>query len=227
MRILALDAALARCSAAVVVDGDVAALRQAVGGRGQAATLPVMVRAVLSQAGLKAGALDGVAVTVGPGSFTGLRAAIALAQGVALASGRPVVGVTVAEALADRLRMSLRGRALWVAIDSRRGRIFLQRGIEPASAILPIALDALPQTDGPVAVAGDAAVEVSARLAARGDNVMLTDARLPEALHVAAVGARRLRGEIASCPAQPIYVDPPEAKLPAGGLRPAPDSLLG
>jgi tRNA threonylcarbamoyladenosine biosynthesis protein TsaB len=224
MRILALDAALARCSAAVVVDGDVAGLRQAAGGRGQAATLPVMVRAVLAQTGLEAKALDGVAVTVGPGSFTGLRAAIALAQGIALAAGRPVVGVTVGEALADRLKMSLRGRELWVAIDSRRGRIFLQRGME--SAILPMALDALPATDGPVAVAGDAAVEVSARLAARGDNVMLTDARLPEARHVAAVGARRLLGEIAPRPAQPIYVDPPEAKLPAGGLRPAPDALL-
>ena len=224
MRILALDAALARCSAAVVVDGDVAALRQGAGGRGQPATLPVMVREVLAQAGLKAEALDGVAVTVGPGSFTGLRAAIALAQGIALSAGRPVVGVTVGEALADRLTMSLRGRALWVAIDSRRGRIFLQRGME--SAILPMVLDALPPADGPVAVAGDAAVEVSARLAARGDNVMLTDARLPEAMHVAAVGARRLLGQIAPCPAQPIYVDPPEAKLPAGGLRPAPDSLL-
>lgn len=218
MRILALDAALARCSAAIVADGVVLAVEQAAGGRGQAAALPPMLRAVLARAGLRPEALDGVAVTVGPGSFTGLRAALALAQGFALAAGRPVVGVTVAEALADRLRGRLGGRALWVAIDSRRGRVFLERG----DGLVPVALDALPPAAGPVAVAGDAAIAVAARLAARGDDVMLTDARLPEPAHVAAVGARRLRGEIGACPAQPVYVDPPEATLPAGGLRPAP-----
>jgi tRNA threonylcarbamoyladenosine biosynthesis protein TsaB len=223
MRILAIDAALARCSAALVVDGVVAARREAAAGRGQAAALPPMVQAVLAEAGSVAGVLDGVAVTVGPGSFTGLRAAIALAQGIALSAGVTVVGVTVAEALAERVRGSLRGRALWVAIDSRRGRVFLQCGAGPT----PVELDALPPAYGAVAIAGDAAIAVAARMAARGDDVMLTDARMPDAVDVAAVGARRLRGEIAPCPAQPLYVDPPEAKLPAGGLRPPPDPLLG
>jgi hypothetical protein len=52
--------------------------------------------------------------------------------------------------------------------------------------------------------------------------VRLTDARLPHAEHVAAVGARRLRGELPPLEAMPLYIDPPEAKLPAGGLRPPP-----
>ena len=84
------------------------------------------------------------------------------------------------------------------------------------------ALDALPPAAGPVAVAGDAAVAVAARLAARDTDVMLTDARLPTARHVAMVGARRLAGELPPLAAQPLYVDPPEARLPQGGLRPAP-----
>ena len=139
-----------------------------------------------------------------------------------MSAGVPVVGVTVAEALAERVRDRLRGRALWVAIDSRRGRVFLQIGASPT----PVELDALPAANGGVAIAGDAAIAVAARLAARGDDVMLTDAREPDAVDVAAVGARRLRGEIVPCPAQPLYVDPPEAKLPAGGLRPPPDPSL-
>jgi hypothetical protein len=74
----------------------------------------------------------------------------------------------------------------------------------------------------PIAVAGNAAVEVAARLAARGADVMLTDARLPVGTHVAQVGALRHAGALPPLAAQPLYVDPPEARLPAGGLRAAP-----
>ena len=109
---------------------------------------------------------------------------------------------------------STSGEAGWC----RRGRIFLDR----AGIIAPESLTALPRPPGPVALAGDAAAEVAARLAARGADVMLTDARLPDAIHVARVAARRLAGTLAPLEAQPLYVDPPEAKLPAAGLRPPP-----
>lgn len=220
MMILGLDASLARCSAAVLANGAVLAEAQDEGGRGYASLLPGMARDVLRAAGLSAAALDGVAVTVGPGSFTGLRAALALAHGIALPVGRPVVGVLVAEALAEAVPAD-DGRVLWVAIDSRRGRVFLHRG---AAAAESVALDDLPRPSGPVAIAGDAAEAVAARLAARGDDALLTDARLPLARHVAAVGARRLAGLLAPLPAQPLYVDPPEARPPAGGLRPPPEA---
>jgi tRNA threonylcarbamoyladenosine biosynthesis protein TsaB len=113
---------------------------------------------------------------------------------------------------------SLGGRALWVAIDSRRGRVFLTREGVAAS----VALADLPRPAGPIAVAGDAAIAVFAWLAARGCDVMLSDARLPDGGDIAAVGMRRLRHEIPPLAAQPLYIDPPEARLPAGGLRPAP-----
>ena len=216
-RILALDAAGTRCSVAIVADGRLVASRSEPGGRGQSAALAPMLEAVLAEAGCSADRLDGIAVTVGPGSFTGLRAALSLAHGLAAAAGLRVAGVSLPEALAEALP-GLRGRALWVAIDSRRGRVFLAR----CGQILAVALGALPAAGGPVAVAGDAAIAVAARLAARGDDVWLTDARLPEIAAVAAVGARRLAGRIPWLEAQPMYIDPPEAKLPAGGLRPAP-----
>lgn len=220
MLVLGLDASLARCSAAVLADGAVLAELRADGGRSYATALPAMVGEVLRTAGLRAAALDGVAVTVGPGSFTGLRAALALAHGIALAVGRPVVGVTLAEAFGEAVP-ERGGRELWVSIDNRRGRIFLQHG---EGDFVSVALDALPRPNGPVAVAGDAAGLVAAGLAARGDDVMLTDATLPLARHVAAVGARRLAGVLAPLAAQPLYVDAPEARLPAGGLRPPPQA---
>jgi tRNA threonylcarbamoyladenosine biosynthesis protein TsaB len=216
MLILGLDAALARASVALLRDGAVLAERMAAGERGQAAALPPMLAAALAEAGAAATDLDGIAVTVGPGSFTGLRAALALAHGLALAAGRPLVGVTVAEALAEALGPV--GRGVWCAIDNRRGRIFLDTGT--AARVLP--LDALPPAPGKLVVTGDAAIAVAARLAARGDDVQLSDARLPRAADVARVGARRLAGMLPPLAAQPLYVDPPEARLPAGGLRPAP-----
>ncbi len=216
MRILALDAALARCAAAVVVDQQAVAARQEDAARGHAALLPVMARDVLAEARMAATELDLVAVTVGPGSFTGIRAGLALAHGIALAAGIPAVGVTVGEALADSLP-HLGDRQLWSVIDSRRGRVFLERD----GQVTAVALEALPVPEK-VAVAGDAAPVVAAWLAARDVDVILTDARLPMARHVAVVAERRMAGRLRPLAARPLYVDPPEAKLPTGGLRPAP-----
>lgn len=212
MRVLALDAALGACSVGMIAEGAVLAARREAGRIGSAARLAAMTRDVMAAAGPP----DLVAVTVGPGSFTGLRAALALAQGIALGRGIPVAGVSVGEALAATLSLPA-GWVLWSAIDSRRGRIFLERD----GAAMSVGLDALPAAAGPVAVAGDAAIAVAARLAARGDAVCLTEARfvVPEAVARAALA--RLAGAGARA-AQPLYVDPPAASLPAGGLRPAP-----
>jgi tRNA threonylcarbamoyladenosine biosynthesis protein TsaB len=217
VRILILDAALAQCAAGLIVDHEPVAVRHVAASRGHAALLPVMARDVLVEGAIAATSLDLVAVTVGPGSFTGIRAGLALAHGIALAAGVPVVGVTVGEALADSLP-HLGERHLWVAIDSRRGRVFLEQG----DRVLAAPLDALPEPGGKVAVAGDAAPAVAARLAARDTDVMLTDARLPIARHVAEVAERRFQGELRPLAAQPLYVDPPEARLPSAGLRPPP-----
>jgi len=207
--ILTLDAALGGCSAGVVGRCGVLAERWASGARGQVAALPAMAQAALAQAGTTPAQLAMVAVTIGPGSFTGIRAALSLAHGVALAAGVPVVGVTVGEALRvpDDGRAQ-DGRAQWVAVDSRRGRVFLDRGGEMAT----VALDALPDPSGPVSVAGDAAVAVASRLAARGFDVLLLPGRMPTPAGVASAARRRMAVGPDARPVQPLYVDPPEAR---------------
>lgn len=218
MRILVLDSALPRCLAAAVEGERVLGTQSREGDRGQAARLPAIAAAVLSDAGWRPESLGLVAVTVGPGSFTGIRAALSLAHGIGLAAGVSVVGVTVGESLADSLP-DLGGRRFWSVIDSRRGRVFL----ECAAMIAAFELDGLPWPDGPVAIAGNAAIEVAARLAAQGADVMLTDARWPSPRHVARVARLRLEGDVPPLPAQPLYVDAPEA-APSVGLRPPPES---
>ena len=247
MRILVLDSALARCTAAMVADEVVVASRTEARKQGLEAVLPVMARDVLREttrpgeqcpgeqrpeeqpAGEPCGqsqrGADGpdlIAVTVGPGSFTGIRAGLALAHGIGLALDVPVIGVTVGEAIADAFP-HLGERALWIVTDSRRGHIFLERDGE----IVSLATEAVPMPAGKVAMAGGAAPHIAARLAARGANVMLTDARFALPRHIALVAARRHAGTLPPRPAQPLYVDPPEARLPPGGIRPPPAASAG
>jgi tRNA threonylcarbamoyladenosine biosynthesis protein TsaB len=216
MRLLALDGSLARASAALWADGVVLAHRAVAGARVQPTALPPMAADLLRAAGT----LDAVAVVVGPGSFTGLRSAIALAEGIALGRGVPVIGVTTGEALAAALPMELRAaRAIWAAVDTRRGRITLER-IAPGEWVAGgpphvITADGLPDPAGPVAAAGDAAALVAAGLLARGFDAMLTDSRLPDAAAVAEVAALRLSGVLPPRDGTPLYQEPPAVRAPA------------
>jgi tRNA threonylcarbamoyl adenosine modification protein YeaZ len=212
LRIVAIDAAGPRAGIAVLDEqGETVARRFVEGRPGLIETLPVLLRD-----GLAALAVEAVAVTIGPGSFTGLRTAIALAQGYAAASGAILLGVMVDEAYA--MAFPALHRPLWVAIRARKDRIFLIRdGVAAGFADSDI-----PRVRGPVAVAGDAANEVAARLAAAGADVMLTNARALDPVWVARAALARRAAGLPAHAAQPVYVDPPEAKQPAGGLRPAP-----
>ncbi len=219
MLILAIDAALARCSVALVLNGVVLAERRQDASRGHAALLPPMAAEVLAEAGLAATALGALAAVVGPGGFTGIRTALALAEGLALGAGVAVVGVTTGEALAEAVPAEQRaGREVWTAIDNRRGRVVLERfaaGSLVALAPPEVLAEAdLPRPTGPVAVAGDAALPVAARLAARGANALLAAPRLPEAAAVARVAQRRLAGALPPLAAQPLYVEPPAVRQP-------------
>ncbi len=212
MLILTLDAAGAVASVGLWDDG-VLAVRHDPGGHGQAGRLPAMVAEILVTGGISASALGAVAVTVGPGSFTGLRTAISLAHGIAMAAEIPLLPVTIADALAAVLP-HLGHRALWVALESRRGKVFLDGGDGPVATDLA----SLPRPAGAVAVAGDAAVAVAARWAEAGVDVMLSDARHPRPQDIARAALARIPGTL---PPLPLYVDPPEARA-ATGLRPAP-----
>ncbi len=223
--ILALDAASSLCSAGIWEEADGAGqLRASIerqGPTGEAALLPRMIADLLGETGLAAGALAAVAVNVGPGSFTGLRASIAVAQGLALGAGLPVIAVTMAEALQVAAAPGDERAEVWCALDARHGRIFLHSGGEPeAWSVAQLAAPPLPA--GPVLLTGDAAPALGAVLAALGVAATVTDAQQSHAAHVAEAAMRRARGLLPPLPAAPLYIDPPRALLPRGGLRPPP-----
>ena len=161
--------------------------------RGVLAQLPALANAVL------AGRVpDAIAVTTGPGSFTGIRAALALGHGLALAFGCSVRGVTVGQAMQGA---AIPGRQLWIATDTRRGRVYLER-FGPDRPGLSVMLDALPIPDVPIAVAGDAAEAVYAAL--QGRDMVLLPQRRPLPAGIA----------LATDPALPLYSDPPAVRAP-------------
>ena len=166
MKILALDSATGACSVALWHDGAIVARRFAVMDRGQSEILIPMVREVLAEAGADFSSIDVFGVTVGPGAFTGLRIGLAAARGMALASGRPLVGVSTFEAVAYGVPAEeLEGRRVLVAVESRREDIFVQtfdnkliaidepRSVRPENLVLP---------DTPVLLAGDGAARLAA-----------------------------------------------------------------
>jgi tRNA threonylcarbamoyladenosine biosynthesis protein TsaB len=222
MLILALEGALAHCSAAVLRDGLAVASALHEGPRGQPSALPPLAEQVLAQAGVMPAALDALAVGVGPGGFTGLRTAIALAEGLAQALGKTLIGVTTGEALVAEVPESWRAsHVVWSVLDQRQGRLVLE--IFPPGAALPEApiilpLEALPDPAGPLVLVGDAAAPVAAALAARGFQASAQPQILLSAEAVGRVAQRRLMGALPPRKAAPLYAEPPATTQPAKGI---------
>lgn len=127
MLVLALDTATSGCSVALVADGKVLASRSAQMPRGQSEALMPMVMNVLGEARQKLAQVQLFAVTTGPGGFTGLRIGLAAARGMALAAGRPCIGITTFDALAHGVPKDIGGdRMVLTIVESKRADAFVQ-----------------------------------------------------------------------------------------------------
>jgi tRNA threonylcarbamoyl adenosine modification protein YeaZ len=219
MKILAFDTAMAACSAAVLATDGVEPVLLArvweARARGHAEILMSRIEQVMDEAALGFGALGRIAVTVGPGTFTGVRIGVAAARGMALALGIEATGVTTLEAVARGAQAQHAGRPLCVAIDARRGELYVQcfdaalRGLSEPAALPPRQAAALAVRHGCVVVGTGAAL---LRDAARGLDCAADAPLQPDALHVALAAAGRPPG---GGPPEPLYLRAPDAKLPA------------
>src|SRR5262249_2406769 len=136
MRILAIDTALEACAAGVVETPDrVLAQENAAMARGHAEALMPLLARVMDQASLRFHHLDRIALTVGPGSFTGLRVGMARGRGSALASGKPAVGVSTLAAFASPYLSAGEKQTVAAVVDARHDHVYFEM-LGPGGRIL-------------------------------------------------------------------------------------------
>jgi tRNA threonylcarbamoyladenosine biosynthesis protein TsaB len=215
MIVLAMDSSTSACSAALWAEGKVLARRLSPMARGQSEALLPMVAEVMAEARLSFTDLNLLAVTVGPGAFTGLRIGLAAARGLALATGLPLAGVATTLAVAAGISAEERqGRKVLVAIESRREEKWLQvfdSALQPLSEIRALAPgQAAGMVAGSLVVAGDAAELILPHLPGA---IAASFPGYPDAAQVAALAAVQwARGE--SLPPEPLYLREADVTLP-------------
>lgn len=213
MSLIALDASTSQASLALLDDEGQPEGRWALPLRpGLIETLPVLLRESTSGR-----TITDIAVCTGPGSFTGLRTSIALAQGFAAGLGIQLWGIPAWDAYSESLADL--NRPLWVVVRARRGRFFL---LQNSGSTEAFADEDLPLPQRPIAIAGEEAELAVILLSSRGADVTVASTHPPDALCVGLAALRHKRNGTPPSPALPLYVDPPEAKRPASGLRPPP-----
>jgi len=230
MNILAFDSSLGALSAAVRWRGADGGwlLRDAheVRERGHAERLMPMISKLMGEAGLSFSELDRIAVTIGPGSFTGVRVGVAAARALALATGAPTVAASSLAVMAhqsgEELAARRRGRVLAVALDARRGSVYLQLfpcGHDAAGPpqLVSASTAALLIGRAPTIIIGSGAMLVGQALTACGGEA---ETRLLDLLPSARALAV-LASELAPThPLRPLYLKPPDVKPPADPALP-------
>jgi tRNA threonylcarbamoyl adenosine modification protein YeaZ len=217
MRVLAIDTALAACSAAVLdtEHGRVIASKSVPMARGHAEALMPLLARLMDESLLAFRDLDRIVVTTGPGSFTGLRVGIAAARGIALAAGKPAVGVSTLAAYTAPQMAEDSTLPVVAAINARHEHVYLQvfgaggrTVIAPRLAALSEAARAAARA--PCRIVGSAAQLVAAHMARTDPVPILVDAQdAPDIVWVARVGAVLVERE---SPPTPEYLRPPDAQ---------------
>ena len=217
MRVLVIDTALDACTAAVFEDGSPLAVRSEPMGKGHQERIGGLVRDVVAEAGGGFAALDRIGVTVGPGSFTGLRVGLAFAQGLGAALDRPVVGISTLAALAWSADGGV-GRTAAV-IDARRGQVYVQQFDDGEPVGLP---EALALETARERLAGDDGRRVGSGAALASDGIEAET--VLTAPGSAALAALTAAADPASARPRPLYLRAPDATPPTrlpGQPRPA------
>ena len=230
MLILAIDTALDACAAAVLDTNaaKIIAQESLPMKRGHAEALMPLIARVMKDSGIAFAALDRIAATTGPGSFTGLRVGLSAARGIALAAGKPVVGLTTLTAYAAPIVSENGEHPVISAIDARHDHVYFQvvsgdggSLIKPRVAPISEALEA--SRFGAPHLVGNAATILADRWPKDAPAPFKVDARAaPDITWVAWLGAA-VNPETAL--ARPYYLRAPDAKPPRNPLLdPAPQA---
>jgi tRNA threonylcarbamoyladenosine biosynthesis protein TsaB len=217
MRVLAIDTALAACSAAVLDTRHVAVVASETlpMTRGHAEAVMPLIARVMDQAGLDFATLDRIAVTTGPGSFTGLRVGISAARGIALAAGKPAVGLSTLAGFAAPHIAEDDDTTVVAAIDARHEHVYLQVFGAGGKTVVPPRIAPLREAVRAAAASPARIVGSGAELIARQwpksepAPVLVEQLGAPDIGWIARLGAAAADGH---GPPKPLYLRAPDAQ---------------
>jgi tRNA threonylcarbamoyladenosine biosynthesis protein TsaB len=224
MRVLAIDTALGACAAAVLDSGVGALLasESVLMARGHAEAIMPMIARVMDKAQCEFSQLHRVAVTVGPGSFTGLRVGISAARGIALAAAKPAIGLSTLSALAAPHVAARTGDTIIAAVDARNEQVYFQVFAPNGTTIVTPRLDrvraavrAVPV--GPTVITGSAAALVVAHWPSGSPAPHVEEHAAPDIGWVARLGAAAQDEGTAP---KPLYLRRPDARPQEAGRLP-------
>jgi tRNA threonylcarbamoyladenosine biosynthesis protein TsaB len=216
VKVLAADTALGACSVAVLEDDRVLAHCFEAMERGHAEALAPMVDDAMRASGIAFSDIDRLAVTTGPGTFTGQRVGLAFMRGLRVALKKPLVGITTLEAMCAAAMVEAETPYAAAVHDARREEAYLAITSKDGVLVAPeiLFLSALAKRvasvvprDAAIALAGTGAELVTGDL----PRSKLTAIRQPDALWVARLAL--LAPEPTEAP-HPLYLRAPDAKLP-------------
>jgi tRNA threonylcarbamoyladenosine biosynthesis protein TsaB len=211
VKILAVDTALGACSVAVLDGEEILAHRFVLMDRGHAEALAPMVDEAMREAGIAFASLDRLAVTTGPGTFTGQRVGLAFMRGLRVALKKPLTGVTTLAVIATQAMQETKLTRAAAIHDAKRDEFYVETlpGTGPAILHRDQAIERLSHfAHEPFTLAGTGAPAMAEAL----KNATLSSVRQPDALYVARLALTM--PEMADAP-HPLYLRPPDAKLPA------------
>ena len=224
MLILAIDTALDACAAAVLDTGTskLIAMESLSMKRGHAEALMPLIARVMKDAALPFAALDRIAVTTGPGSFTGLRVGLSAARGIALAAGKPAVGLTTLSAYAAPIVSEGGEEPVISAIDARHDQVYFQAVSGNGSSLVRPRVGRIEEAlaasrFGAPHLVGNAAKILADRWPKDAPQPVQVDAQAaPDICWVAWLGAAVSPD---TAPARPFYLRAPDAK-PSQDVKP-------
>jgi len=230
MNVLAIDTTLGACSAAIYNSGELYGICELM-ERGHAERLMPMIKQLRAHAGVEFSEIDRIAVTTGPGTFTGVRIGIAAARGLALGLGCQIFHATSLQIIALKALKSLDDTSpintLTVAMDARRGEVYLQtfdhlgRALNDAMALTPgDAIDKIKESAGMSEMEN---IVIGSAMDILKDAGLGADFKLPANLKDIQPDAKDLARLAANAPAaelmehvSPLYLRAPDAKPQIG-----------
>jgi tRNA threonylcarbamoyladenosine biosynthesis protein TsaB len=219
MLVLGIDTATWTATVGLVRDETVLAETSEVARASHGASLPRLVESTVAAAGVRLHDVEGIAVSIGPGSFTGLRIGLSLAKGMAFAGGLPLAAVPTLEALAAVV-VAPPGATVWAALDARMREVYAAPfraaadGPERLGADEALAPDVLAARLGPEAILVGDAADAYPVLRERGARVLPFATHHPRGGVVARLGARLLAAGRGADPGplEPAYVRASQAE---------------